>query len=264
MPASPLRTDKDQIPAKRPPAQQTGAPTSTLGRLSGAVRNGSIGTLGGDRQARTRGIAQDLCKLLTRQWFRPSRDTSGTRLFDPMHLALYDPTSPRIPARFCGLRLPRGRGPHHRAGRLPGFRPCLPPRRHGLSGSGDADAPCFLGGIRALAADRSLRLVLFTTRATTSYLDHRFTGARRAAVRPRIRRRPRRGPCRRRCAAHRSRCGRACARSMSRWPARWWSARRCGRRAAVELTGSRNASLTIPSGKRCSVATVKPSASRFR
>ena len=100
------------------------------------------------------------------------------------------------------VRLPRRRGPHHRADRLSGLRPRLPPRRHGLPRSGGAargmrpGRPSRRGGAR-----ERLRLVLFTTARDDAPISITATGGRHPAVRPRIRRRAGRGACGRRCAA---------------------------------------------------------------
>ena len=72
------------------------------------------------------------------------------------------------------------------------------------------------------------RLVLFTTRAATSYLEHAYRAddvllfGRESAGVPEQVHRPRR-------LGWSSRCGPACARSTWRWRRRWRSAKRCGR-----------------------------------
>ena len=109
---------------------------------------------------------------------------------------------------------------------------------------------------------RHLDLVLFTTRATTSYLDRRFTDDDVLLFGREVLRRAGRGPRGSRRAAHGPDAARACARSMSRWPAPWWSARRCGRRerAAKALTGSAATLRSEPLSARSIVwlLTVKP------
>ena len=71
--------------------------------------------------------------------------------------------------------LPRGRGPHRRAGRLSDLGPRLPPRRHGLPRPGVARAPCRLGGIRGLAARPGpAARSCSPPPAATSYLDHAY------------------------------------------------------------------------------------------
>ena len=82
----------------------------------------------------------------------------------------------RIPARSCAFARclgveahiiePAGFPTSDRA-----FRRC----RHGLPRPGRDRAPCELGSVRALArAEPGSRLILFTTQASLSYLDHAY------------------------------------------------------------------------------------------
>ena len=69
--------------------------------------------------------------------------------------------------------------------------------------------------------ENGLALVLITTRAERSYLDHRFRENRCCCSAARA------PACRRRCTGRPmcacvSRCGQACARSTSPWPPPWW------------------------------------------
>src|SRR5207237_325469 len=66
---------------------------------------------------------------------------------------------------------------HHRAGRISGVGPRLPPRRNGLPGSGDADAPWILGRIRDVAARRRFE--------TAAVHDPRRDLVSRSQLRPR-------------------------------------------------------------------------------
>ena len=124
----------------------------------------------------------------------------------------------------AALRLPRHRGPYHRAGRLSGLRPRLPPRRHGLSRPGRARAARLLARrSRTGGAPPARGSCCSPPRRERSYLDHAYDAERRPAVRPRIRRRAGRRSTRQPTPGSSSRCGPACARSMWRWPAPWRS-----------------------------------------
>ena len=150
-----------------------------------------------------------------------------------MRIALYRARHrPEHRHHFAALRLPRHRRAYHRAGRLPGHRPRLPPRRHGLSRPVKLVAPRVLcrpsrhwrqaRAARAGAADHRGRALL--SRPRLSATTRCCCSAAKAPA------------CRRRCIgrpmpACGSRCAAGCARSTSPWPRPWSRARRCGRQA---------------------------------
>src|ERR1700719_1046520 len=69
------------------------------------------------------------------------------------------PLSARYPAehrnRIAAVRVPRDRGPHHRAGRISDLRPRVPPRWHGLSRCRDDCAARLVARFRGLAGGRT-------------------------------------------------------------------------------------------------------------
>ena len=140
--------------------------------------------------------------------FRPDRACRRSADGPTMQLALYEPDIAQNTGTILRLaRVPRGRGAHHRAGRLPGLRPRLPPRRNGLPRSGDADAARLVGGVRANGGARATsswccsppgprpRISIAASPTTTSCCS----AANPPACRTRSTRRPTRGS-RSRCA----------------------------------------------------------------
>ena len=164
----------------------------------------------------------------------PARTARSCRHRTARFRHAHRPLSARYPAehgnRVAAVRVPGDRGSHHRAGRISDHRPRLPPCRHGLSRCRDDRTARVMEGFRGLAARRGCRLVLFTTGAAMSYLDHQPGGPTCccSAANPRV--------YRQRCMqpptpASSFQCGPACVRSMSRWPPPSPLAKRCGRPA---------------------------------
>ena len=159
----------------------------------------------GGAQARYRGNDRESPQILCYHGFRgidagstPSANQS------PCGSRFTSRTSRRTPARFCGscaclgveahIIEPAGFPISDRAFRRAGmdYLDQVALMRHG-------SWPAFEAWRRA----QRLRLILFTTTADVSYLDHAYRRRRRPAVRPRDRRRARGGaPGRRRAAAH--------------------------------------------------------------
>jgi hypothetical protein len=134
----------------RPPRRQKTAFPGPTGERT--VQNRSIGTLAGQAQARYR--------LASVQCTNSARSEDFSRHFE----SDYHNANRAFPARYppehgddsqalclygCGR-------PHHRTRRVCGIRPEFPPRRHGLSRSGQLDAPRFLDQIRTMAQARRL------------------------------------------------------------------------------------------------------------
>ena len=93
-----------------------------------------------------------------------------------MRIALYEPDIPQNTGTILRLAACLGRrGPHHRAGRLSDLGPRVPPRRDGLPRSG-VDRAAHAAGphSRPGGGREGLRLILFTTAAAVSYLDHGY------------------------------------------------------------------------------------------
>ena len=177
----------------------------------GAIRRRFIGTLAGRAQARRRdAMIKSRTNPLPNVGFPAIRRSADAEVPNGSHadraLRARHPAEHRHDS--AARRLPRRRGPHHRAGRLPDHRPRLPPRRHGLSRPGRRS--CGMppgtrsrpGGARAGAAAGPVH----HARATGRYLDHAYRpddillfGRESAGV-------PDAGACGGRCAAGRSRC----------------------------------------------------------
>ena len=94
-----------------------------------------------------------------------------------MRIALYEPDIPQNTGTILRLvRLPRGRGPYHRAGRLPDLAtaPSAAPAWTTSTRSTIA-RHASLGGVRGLAAGaRACGWSCSPPRAATSYLDHAY------------------------------------------------------------------------------------------
>ena len=129
--------------------------------------------------------------------------------------------SPEYRHNSPALRLPGHRSTHHRAGRLPRDRSCVPPGRHGLPGPGHPHPAHIVFGLRGLARPRAAFACAADDQPQSDHtsITHSTptrcccSAARALAFRKRCTRQP--TPV---CA---SRCGRACVRSMLRWRSPW-------------------------------------------
>ena len=103
----------------------------------------------------------------------PARNQPATAHADRTFPARY---SPQHGNDTAALRMHGCGCPYHRAGRLSHLRPGVPPCRHGLSRPGAAHAPHFLE-FEKWRQETGHRLVLFTTKGATSYLDFHFSAS---------------------------------------------------------------------------------------
>ena len=163
---------------------------------------------------------------------QPGLFGTGPPRFRPCASPSTSPTSRRIPEPYCGCA--RAWGSRRTLSSRPDFRPPIALfRRAGmdyLDAVRSSGTP--RGGISRSGGGGRHRLMLFTTGAATSYLDHRFAPTTCCCSAANLR------ACRQRSIAppmpgSSSRCGRACARSTSRSPPPWPPARHCGRRVVL-------------------------------
>lgn len=92
-----------------------------------------------------------------------------------MQIALFQPDIPQNTGTILqALRLPGVGRPHHRTRRFSCLRPLVPPGGNGLSQPCQRDAARPWSKFSAWRTEQGYRLLLFTTKGATNYLDFRY------------------------------------------------------------------------------------------